>query len=92
MAVKGTHHGGEGNTSKQLINCILVIFLNISTKLQDEVYKMAIKLAMMYGAECWAVRKTEERKLRTTETRMLQWARGKTRLDHLERGTHVPDG
>ncbi len=53
---------------------------------------------MMYGAECWAVRKTEERKLRTTEMRMLQWARGKTRLDHvkkcrhLERGTHLPDG
>ena len=26
---------------------------------------------------------TEERKLHTTEMRMLRWARGKTRLDHV---------
>ena len=39
---------------------------NIPTKLKD-VYNMAIKLAMVYGAECWAVRKKEERKLHTTE-------------------------
>ena len=37
----------------------------------------------MNGAECWAVRKKEERKLHTTEMRMLRWARGKTRLDHV---------
>ena len=46
-------------------------------------YKTAIKPAMVYGAECWAVRKKEERKLHTTEMRMLRWARGKTRLDHV---------
>ena len=38
---------------------------------------------MVYGAECWAVRRKEERKLHTTEMRMLWWARGKTRLDHV---------
>ena len=38
---------------------------------------------MVYGAECWAVRKKEERKLHTTETRMLRWTRGKTRLDNV---------
>ena len=37
----------------------------------------------VYGAECWAVRKNEERKLHTTEMCMLRWARGKTRLDHV---------
>ena len=66
-----------------------------ATELKDKVYKTAIKPAMVYGAECLAVRK-EERKLHTTEMRMLQWARGKTRscekCRHLERGTHVPDG
>ena len=55
---------------------------NLPTKLKDKVYKMAIKPAMVYGAECWAVRK-KERKLHTTEIRMLRWARGKTRLDHV---------
>ena len=56
---------------------------NIPTKLKDKVYKTAIKPAMVYGAECWAVRKKEERKLLTTEMCMLRWARGKTRLDHV---------
>ena len=48
-------------------------------------YKTAIKPAMVYGAACWAVRKKEERKLHTTEMRMLRWARGKTRLDHVKK-------
>ena len=40
-------------------------------------------LGAMYEAECWAVRKKEERELHSTEMRMLRWARGKTRLDHV---------
>ena len=34
---------------------------NIPTKLKDKVYKTAIKPAMVYGAECWAVRNLERR-------------------------------
>ena len=56
---------------------------NIPTKLKDKVYKTAVKPAMVHGAECWAVRMKEERKLHTNEMRMLRWARGKTRLDHV---------
>ena len=38
---------------------------------------------MVHGAECWAVRKKEERKLHTTEVNMLRCARGNTRHDHV---------
>ena len=48
---------------------------NIQTQLKDKVYKTAIKPAMTYGAECWAVRKKEERKLHTAEMLMLRSAR-----------------
>ena len=41
-------------------------------KLND---KTAIKPVMMYGAECWAVRKKEERKLHPTEMRQLDHVR-----------------
>ena len=56
---------------------------NIPTKLKDKVYKTAIKPAMVYVAQCWAVRKKEERKLHATEMRMLRWATGNKRLDHV---------
>ena len=58
---------------------------NIPTKLKHKVYKTAIKPAMVYGAACWVVRKKEERKLLTTEMRMLRWAREKMRLDHVRK-------
>ena len=32
---------------------------NIPTKLKDKVYKTALKPAVVYGADCWAVRKKE---------------------------------
>ena len=38
---------------------------------------------MVYGAECWPVRKKAERKLHTTQMRMLWGAIGKMRLDHV---------
>ena len=52
-------------------------------KLKDEVFKTIIRLAMAYGSECWAVKKKDENKLNSAEMRMLRWARGKTRLDHI---------
>ena len=33
---------------------------------------------MTYGSECWAGKKKDESKMR-----MLRWARGKARLDHI---------
>ena len=56
---------------------------NIPTKLKDKLYKTAIKSAMLCGAECGAVRKKWERKLHTTEMRMLRWARGNAILHHV---------
>ena len=56
---------------------------NIPTKLKDKVYQTAIQPVMAYGADCWAVRKKEERKLDTTEMGMLRLARGKPRLAHV---------
>ena len=59
---------------------------NLPAKFKENVYRTAIKPAMMYGAECWTVRKKKETKLHTTtEMRMLWWAIGNTRLDHVRK-------
>ena len=44
----------------------------VRINLKDKVYKTVIKTTMTYGAECWAVRKKDE-KLRVAEMRMLRW-------------------
>ncbi|VFQ73641.1 unnamed protein product [Cuscuta campestris] len=41
------------------------------------------KPAMLYGVECWAVKKTHVRRLHAAEIRMLRWMCGKTRLDRI---------
>ena len=55
----------------------------IPVKLKDKVFKTIIRPAMTYGSDFWAVEKKDENKLNSAEMRMLRWARGKTRLDHI---------
>ena len=40
---------------------------------KGKVYKTVVRPAMMYGAETWAVKKTQEKKLDVAEMRMLRW-------------------
>ena len=50
---------------------------------QGEVYKTVVRPAMMYGAEMWAVKKAQEKKLDVAEMRMLIWMSGVTKLDRM---------
>ena len=38
---------------------------------------------MIYGAETWAVKKAQEKKLDVAEMRMLRWMSGVTKLDRI---------
>ena len=38
---------------------------------------------MMHGAESWAVKKAQEKKLDVVEMRMLRWMSGVTKLDRI---------
>ena len=46
-------------------------------------YKTVVRPAMMYGAETWAVKKAQEKKLDVAEMRMLRWMSGVTKLDRI---------
>ena len=55
--------------------------LSVDTKrVKGKVYKTVVRPAMMYGAETWAVKKTQEKKLDVAEMRMLRWMSGVTKL------------
>ena len=44
---------------------------SISLKVRGTLYKSYVRNALTYGAECWALKVEDERKLKTTEMRML---------------------
>ncbi|XP_063532028.1 uncharacterized protein LOC134742772 [Cydia strobilella] len=56
--------------------------------IKGKVYKAAVRPAMLYGAECWPLKKQQENKLHTAEMRMLRWAGGVTLLDRV-RNVHI---
>ena len=55
--------------------------------LKNKIYKTAIRPAMTYGGECWAIRKCEHNQMNTTEMKMLRWIQGKTRKEHIRNVT-----
>ena len=52
--------------------------INLSVK--GKVYKAVVRPAMMYGAETWAVKNAQWKKLGVAEMRMLRWTNGVTKL------------
>ena len=55
----------------------------ISLRVKGKVYKTVVRPAMMYGAETWAVKKAQEKKLDVAEMRMLRWVSGVAKLDRI---------
>ncbi|VFQ71409.1 unnamed protein product [Cuscuta campestris] len=55
----------------------------ISPRMKGKFYRSVVRPAMLYGAECLAVKKTHVRRLHAAEMRMLRWMCGKTRLDRV---------
>ncbi|KAH1266713.1 LINE-1 retrotransposable element ORF2 protein [Glycine max] len=55
----------------------------VPIKLKGKFYRTAVRPAILYGTECWAVKSQHENKVGVTEMRMLRWMCGKTRQDKI---------
>ena len=44
---------------------------------------MVVRPALLYGAECWPVKKSHVQRMRVAEMRMICWMCGHTRLDKI---------
>jgi len=55
----------------------------ISFRLKGRVYWMVVRPALLYGAECWSIKKTQVQRLMVAEMRMIRWMCGYTRLDRI---------
>ena len=56
----------------------------INAKIKGKVYRTVVRPALMYGAETWALKKAQEKKLEVAEMIMLRWMCGVTKLDTIE--------
>ena len=56
----------------------------LSWKVRGTLYKSHVRSALTYDAECWALKVEDERKLKTTEMRILRMICGKTLKDKIK--------
>ena len=52
-------------------------------RLKAKIYTTMVRPVMTYGSECWGLKEKDERKLNTTEMRMLRMMLGVTLKDRL---------
>ena len=55
----------------------------MNIKIKGKVYRTVVRPALVYGAETWALKKAQEKKLEVVEMRMLRWMCGVTKLDKI---------
>ncbi|XP_070013241.1 uncharacterized protein [Nicotiana sylvestris] len=51
--------------------------------LKGKFYRVVVRPAMLYGAECWAVKNSHTQKLKVEEIKMLKWMCGHTRMNKI---------
>ena len=44
---------------------------------------MVVRPALLYGAECWPIKRSHIQRMRVAEMRMISWICGHTRLDKI---------
>jgi hypothetical protein len=56
----------------------------VPPKLKGKFYRTAIQLIMLYGAECWPIKRRHVQQLSIAKMCMLRWICGHTRRDHIQ--------
>ena len=63
----------------------------MNMKIKGKVYRTVVRPTLMYGAETWALKKAQEKKLDVAEMRMPRWMCGVTKLDKIRNGKNKRD-
>ncbi|XP_019263293.1 PREDICTED: uncharacterized protein LOC109241039 [Nicotiana attenuata] len=77
-----THRIGAGWMRWRLASGVLCN-KNVPPRLKSKFYRVVVRLAMLYGVECWPVKKSHVQKMSVAEMSMLRWMCGHTRKDKI---------
>ncbi|OIT29657.1 hypothetical protein A4A49_17649 [Nicotiana attenuata] len=77
-----THRIGAGWMRWRLASGVLCD-KNVPPRLKGKFYRVVVRPAMLYGAECWPVKKSYVQKMTVAEMKMLRWMCGHTRKDKI---------
>ena len=53
------------------------------SKVKGKFYRATIRPTLLYGTECWSIKKIFKHKMEVTEMRMLRWMCGHTLMDRI---------
>ncbi|KAF3635097.1 hypothetical protein FXO37_26166 [Capsicum annuum] len=81
-----SHRFGAGWMKWKLASGVLYD-RKVPPKLRGKFYRVAVRPAMLYGAECWPVKNSHIQKLKVAEMRMLCWMCGLNRGDRVRNET-----
>ena len=76
----GRSHPRSAEWVEELQECVRSV---VRQENEREDQGEVVRPALMYGAEAWALKKAQEKKLEVAEMRMLRWMCGVTRLDKI---------
>src|SRR6218665_2206575 len=62
---------------------LLSIFVHISLKTKMKLYWALVLPVLMYGSECWTLRKEDERRILVAEMAWLRRIRGRSRRERI---------
>ena len=51
--------------------------------LKEKFYRTTVRHSLLYGTECWTIKKQHTHKISVAEMRMLRWMCGKTRINKI---------
>ena len=54
--------------------------------LKGKVHRMVVRPAMLYGFECWPIKKTQVQRLMVAEMRMIRWMCDYIEMDRISNG------
>ncbi|KAG5590370.1 hypothetical protein H5410_040884, partial [Solanum commersonii] len=77
-----THHIGVAWMKWRLASRVLCD-KKIPSRLKGKFYRVGVRPALLYGAECWPVKNAHVQKMHVVEIRILRWMCGHTRSDKI---------